>query len=118
MNITLERIISELKSQGKKQYELTDFLNLNHNSFGNWKSGLNSSYKKYLHAIADYLGVSVEYLKGETDIKNSPLSNENGLSESQREIIALFDSAPPELQAAALAVLRSAEQRSHTQDAE
>lgn len=68
--------------------------------------------------IADYFGVTVDYLLGNDENKNSPLSNENGLSESQREIIALFDSAPPELQAAALAVLRSAEQRSHTQDAE
>lgn len=118
MDITLERIVLEMKEQRKKQFELTNYLGITHNSFGNWKAGLNKSYLKYLHAIADFLGVSVEYLKGETDIKNSPLSNENGLSESQREIIALFDSAPPELQAAALAVLRSAEQRPHTQDAE
>ena len=118
MDITLERIVLEMKEQRKKQFELTNYLGISHNSFGNWKAGLNKSYLKYLHAIADFLGVSVEYLKGETDIKNSPLSNENGLSESQREIIALFDSAPPEFQAAALAVLRSAEQRSHTQDAE
>ena len=118
MDITLERIVLEMKEQRKKQFELTDYLGITHNSFGNWKAGLNKSYLKYLHAIADFLGVSVEYLKGETEIKNSPLSNENGLSESQREIIALFDSAPPELQAAALAVLRSAEQRPRTQDAE
>lgn len=69
MDLCLQRIIDEMKNQKKKQYELTDYLGLNHNSFGNWKQGLNSSYKKYLHAIAEYLGVSVEYLRGETDIK-------------------------------------------------
>ncbi len=118
MDIVLERITNELKLQGKKKIDLTTHLNMVNSAYGNWMAGRNTSYKKYLHAIADYLGVSVEYLKGETDIKNSPLSNENGLSDSQREIIALFDAAPPELQAAALAVLRSAEQQTHTQDDE
>lgn len=112
---TLNKIQELLKSQGKKQKDLTDYLGLTKNAFSNWKSGDNSSYMKYLPQIADFLNVSVDFLLGK---ENSPLSNENGLSESQREIIALFDSAPPELQAAALAVLRSAEQRSHTQDAE
>lgn len=112
---TLNKIQELLKSQCKKQKDLTDYLGLTKNAFSNWKSGDNSSYMKYLPQIADFLNVSVDFLLGK---ENSPLSNENGLSESQREIIALFDSAPPELQAAALAVLRSAEQRPRTQDAE
>lgn len=72
MDIILENIIKELEAQNKKQYELTDFLNINYSSFGNWKKGRNQSYKKYLHAIAEFLGVSVEYLKGETDQKEKP----------------------------------------------
>lgn len=72
MDITLERIIEELKIQNKKQIDLTNFLGLTHNNFGNWKNGRNTSYLKYLHAIASYLDVSVEYLKGETDIKKPP----------------------------------------------
>lgn len=78
MDIILNRIIDEMKAQRKKQFELTDFLGLNHNTFGNWKSGLNSSYKKYLHAIANFLGVSVEYLKGETEDKTPPAQNSEG----------------------------------------
>lgn len=72
MDLVLTRIIEELKAKNIKQYELTDYLKINRNSFGNWKSGLNKSYLKYLHAIANFLDVSVEYLKGETDIKKSP----------------------------------------------
>ncbi len=112
---TLEKIIELLKSQGKKQKDLTDFLGLTKNTFTNWKAGHSESYKKLLPQIAEFFNVSVDYLLGK---ENSPLSNENGLSASQREIIALFDAAPPELQAAALAVLKSAEQQTHTQDAE
>lgn len=69
MDITLERIIEEMRTQEKKQFELTDFLGVNKNTFGNWKTGLNRSYLKYLYQIAEFLGVSVEYLKGETDDK-------------------------------------------------
>lgn len=75
MDFILQKIIDEMKLQNKKQYELTDFLKINRNSFGNWKAGLNKSYLKYLHAIADFLNVSVEYLKGETDVKNQPKSS-------------------------------------------
>lgn len=72
MDITLERIIKELKAQNKLQQDLTNNLGINYSSFGNWKAGRNKSYLKYLHAIADFLDVSVEYLKGETDQKEKP----------------------------------------------
>lgn len=82
MDITLQRIITELKIQKKRQSDLTDFISVTDSTFGNWKKGLNQSYLKYLHAIADFLNVSVEYLKGETDKKEKPLSeNEERLKE-------------------------------------
>jgi transcriptional regulator with XRE-family HTH domain len=81
MDITLKRIIEELKIQKKKQIDLTNFLGLTHNNFGNWKNGRNTSYLKYIHAIASYLDVSVEYLKGETDIKKPPIENDERLDE-------------------------------------
>ncbi len=98
MDVSLSRIITELQLQNKMQYELTDYLGINYSSFANWKAGRNQSYKKYLHAISDFLDVSVEYLKGETDKKEKPsiaaderlkeLYNlTDGLSES--EILAL-----------------------------
>lgn len=93
-NVTLERIIEELKRQGKKQYELTDYLNLNHNSFGNWKSGLNKSYLKYLYQIAEFLDLSVEYLKGETDEKEyvslRHTSERNIVSETDQKFLELL----------------------------
>lgn len=110
----LNKICELLKQQGKKQKDLTDFLGITKNSFTDWKSGRIKSYTKHLPEIAEFLGVSTDYLLGIE--KNSPSSEENGLSASQRELIALFDSAPPELQAAALAVLKSAEARLQAQD--
>lgn len=40
------------------------------NTFTNWKSCRNTSYKKYLPEIAEFLGVSVDYLLGKTENKN------------------------------------------------
>lgn len=87
MDLILERIVSELQNQNKKRIELTNYLGLVSSAFGNWVSGRNTSYKKYLHAIAEFLGVSVEYLKGETNIKEkSPVQKDEG----QKDIAMMF----------------------------
>lgn len=75
MDITMQRIVSELKLQGKKQTELADYIGVTSNVITDWKSGRIKSYSKYIFAIADFLNVSVEYLKGETDVKNQPKSS-------------------------------------------
>lgn len=56
--------------------------------------------------LAQYLGVTTSELLGE----EKPASTEfSGLSKEMIEIIELYDKASPELQAAALAMLRAAE---------
>lgn len=69
MDITLQRILDLLSEKGKAQKELTDFIGISSNSFTNWKSGRNVSYKKYIYAIAEFLGVSVDYLLGNSNLK-------------------------------------------------
>ena len=58
----LERITKILKEQHKKQKDLTDYLGISQNNYTDWKSGRLNSYKKYLPQIAEFLGVSVDYL--------------------------------------------------------
>ena len=72
MDTTLQRIILQMENQKIKQKDLLDALELSEPVFAAWKAGRNKSYLKYLHAIADFLNVSVEYLKGETDQKEKP----------------------------------------------
>ena len=60
----LTNILALLKKQNKKQIELATCLGLSKNVFTEWKAGRNTSYKKYLPEIADFFGVSVEYLLG------------------------------------------------------
>lgn len=68
----LHKIIQLLKENNKKQIELTDYLGISKNAFTNWKIGDNSSYMKYLPKIAEFFGVSVDYLLGN---KNSTAEN-------------------------------------------
>ena len=72
---TLDKIKELLSQKGLKQKDLTDFLNLSKNAFTNWNNGNNNSYMKHLPKIAEFLGVSVDYLVGnEEQSDNEKLS--------------------------------------------
>jgi transcriptional regulator with XRE-family HTH domain len=58
-----------------------------------WNNNKNKSYKSYIGKIAKYFNVPADYLLGNTDIKNKPATdNGNGLSESEAQLIKLFNS--------------------------
>ena len=69
MDPIIGRVVAELRAQKKSQLALAQHLGVTQNVITDWKSGRIKSYTKYIHGIADFLDVSVEYLKGETDIK-------------------------------------------------
>ena len=73
----LERIQALLKEQSKSKRELCEFLNVSPTNFGNWISGRNVSFMRYIHAIATFLGVSVDYLLGKTEIRTSEIKTIN-----------------------------------------
>lgn len=74
-DIMLERILSLLprKPDGKYVHgckkAFADSLGLPHNIVMEWESGKSRSYRNYLYEISEKHNVSVEWLKGETDIK-------------------------------------------------
>ena len=61
---TLDKICTLLKAQHKKQIDLCNYIGVKKNTFTSWKSGLNSSYLKYIGKIAEFFGVSTDYLLG------------------------------------------------------
>lgn len=67
-----------------------------------WKSGSMPS-DATLVKLAEYFNVSVEYLKGETDIKKAPLSEE---SEAAAEFANLYESLTAEQRQLILAAMR------------
>ena len=71
-----ERLEALLKEKNIMQKDFLAACGLGKNSFSNWrKSKTGYPTLPVLRSISEYLGVSVEYLKGETDDrtqKNSP----------------------------------------------
>ena len=66
----LNKIIELLKARNQKQIELTNFLGISKNAFTNWRSGNNVSYMRHLPKIAEFFGVSVDYLLGKETYEN------------------------------------------------
>lgn len=67
-----------------------------------WKQGA-VPRESALKRIADYFGVTVEYLKGETDIKNPADSNDSG---REKEVVRLFGLIPDDRKDEAMRYLR------------
>ncbi|MBQ8399063.1 MAG: helix-turn-helix transcriptional regulator [Clostridia bacterium] len=63
----IQIILKLLNEQGKKQKDLTDYLGITQNAFTDWKSGRIKSYTKHLPKIAEFFGVSVDYLLGKEE---------------------------------------------------
>lgn len=60
----LNNILLLLKTKGIRQRDLSDHLGLSKNTMTGWKNGNNTSYMKHLPKIAEFLGVSVDFLLG------------------------------------------------------
>lgn len=72
---TITNIISLLEQQNRTQKELTDYLGITKNAFTDWKSGRIKSYNKYLPQIAEFFGVSVDFLIGKEKPKTDDLTD-------------------------------------------
>lgn len=101
MDIMLERILSLIpkKENGDFQHgALKAFANSiglkSGNLVSDWLKGRSESYKNYIYEVSAKYGVTVEWLKGETDEKNPPVpEDERVLNE---ELISRLVSLTPE----------------------
>ena len=101
MDITLERILSLIpkNENGKfKHGSKAEFArNIGYDSgdvVSMWQNGSSVSYKNKLHEISLKYGVSVEWLKGETDEKNPPVPEDERIL--NEELISRLVSLTPE----------------------
>ena len=69
----LNKILSLLEEKKFDQRDLSDYLGLSKNTMTGWKNGNNKSYMKHLPKIAEFFGVSVDYLLG----KETPNAENN-----------------------------------------
>ena len=58
----IERIYETLSKSDKKAYELCEKLNIRTSTMSTWKARTNDPPAKYMKTIADFLGVSLDYL--------------------------------------------------------
>lgn len=77
-------------------------IGFNRSSVSMWKSQGYTPRREILVKIADFFDVSIDYLVGKTED-----TAEDSLSEKETEMLNFFRTASPELQDAAIAVLKS-----------
>ena len=91
--LTLTRIIGLLKEKKISKREFCEYLNVSPSNFGNWVSGRNTSYMKYIHAIASFFDVSIDYLLGkENATLDADKTNIIDLSQNNVFMIPVFES--------------------------
>lgn len=80
---TFARIDFLLKEKKLKQVDLTNFLGVPKTNYTDWKTGRTKSYQKHLPQIADYFGVTVDYLLGKEE---KPATEGDELNEYLEEL--------------------------------
>lgn len=108
MDDLLNKIKTCIGTKYGAQKKLADYLGIHPNVITNWMNGSNKSYRKHIDKIAEYFNVSVEWLKGETDIKKEPaLPEEIELSELRKQAYALLENVSEEKLAKRMAALEA-----------
>ena len=78
MDILLERMLSLIPKKPDGKYVhgakkiFCEKIGAPTNIISEWESGKTKSYRNYVHAVAMAYGVSVEWLKGESEQKENP----------------------------------------------
>ena len=100
MDITLERILKLKKDKGITDTQFQKDIGVYSTALAEWKNGKTTSYLKKLPKIAEYFNVSVDYLLGNTDIKEKPTTqaddelNKLLKNEKIRNIVMRLEDAP------------------------
>ena len=82
----LGRILATMEEKGVNQQDVTKHLGLGNGAFTRWKYNNGKSYLQYLSGIAEFLGVSRDYLlSGKEEI----LENEK-LSKNEQKLLEAF----------------------------
>ncbi len=85
----IERIYELLHDKNKRAYELCEKLDIRTSTMSTWKARTNDPPAKYMKPIADFLGVSLDYLLTghEAPIRKATTPEED-------ELLELFRSLP------------------------
>lgn len=105
-NSKIPRLFKLMEEKGIKASQLTRDLNISSGNISGWKTGVGFPSNAVLHALAQYFGTTVEYLKGETDINpNSEPEQVEEISPEELALIKSYRRNTDEIKKAARAVL-------------
>jgi len=99
MDIMLSNIVYLIGNKRGAKKELADFLGISQNIFTSWFAQKSESYKKYAPRIAEYYGVSLDWLSGLTDVKGQkekPVTKSDELTERQVKFLSIIEKLPPD----------------------
>ena len=77
MDVTITRIVQLIKKANLPEAAFGEALGMGKNTVNNWKAGRSKTYLKKIDSIADYFGVSVDYLLSRTDDPHPAISNDD-----------------------------------------
>ena len=106
--LDINRLNNLFAETGIKKTAVAKRLNRNRVIFNDWEKGKSEPSDDQIEIVADALGTTAAYLRGETDIKEKHPLQTSDLTVSEQEMLKAFREADPALQRAALSVLRSA----------
>lgn len=104
--IFIERLLSLIKEKGITRKKMLDDLGLANGSFVNWQTRGSIPNAETLSRIADYFGVTSDYLLGKTDERKKP-SPEPVLTEREKAILEIFRSLSEEKQDKLIEILQN-----------
>lgn len=90
-----ERLQQLIKEKGITQKQMCNDIQINKNLPKYWKDNKTHPNRTILVSLSNYFNVSVEYLKGETDIREKEKTPTN-VGEGEQELFELWNNVPAE----------------------
>lgn len=92
-----ERFEQLLHEKGLTPYRVYIETGVSQGSLSDWKHGKSKPKYTNMLKLANFLGVSVEYLNGDSDKKEKPGAGEGeGLTDQDRELLDVYNRLSPE----------------------
>ena len=100
-----ERFLMLLDEAGITPYRVSKDTGISQAAFTKWKNG-SKLRPLTVRALADYFGVNVEWLAGQTDVREQKTPADPEISGREKEFMQLFERLTPDQQDMILAQLR------------
>lgn len=100
--------IKELRLEnGILQSELAKYLKMGQATISNWETGRHEPDQDALREMSKIFGVSIDYILGNTDIKNPPSYEDAGLSADEAALLVDFRKLTDDQKAFVLQAVRA-----------